>query len=125
MIRLNKEMILKIHDEQISLYGGMLGIRDEGLFASQCEMPYQTFYGEDLFPDVYDKATRYLFGFATNQVFIDGNKRTAVMTALVFLVVNGVELDVSNEELYKTSILVANKMITEENVKRFFIEHTI
>ena len=84
MKKLDDNAILQIHDEQVNLYGGQFGIRDSNLFQSECSMPYQTFCGQDLFPDLYDKAVRYLFGFATNQVFLDGNKRTAAMVTLGF-----------------------------------------
>ena len=52
MKRLSEELILQIHDDQINQWGGLLGLRDDDLFKSQCQMPYQTFYGEDLFPDI-------------------------------------------------------------------------
>ena len=88
-------------------------------------MPYQTFFGSDLFPDIYDKAVRYLFGFATNQVFIDGNKRTAVMTMLVFLSINGVEIDVTNDDLIRLGLEVANGNLKESDVKAFLVSRTI
>lgn len=124
IIKLTEAQILQIHDEMISLYGGDYGVRDMGTFQSQCNTPYQTFAGEDLFPDVYDKAVRYLFGFATNQVFFDGNKRTAVATMLVFLKLNGIHLNATNDELTEIALLVANKQITKEVVKSFLQQHT-
>jgi death-on-curing protein len=125
MRRLSEELILQIHDDQINQWGGLLGIRDDDLFKSQCQMPYQTFYGEDLFPDIYDKAVRYLFGFATNQVFLDGNKRTAAMVTLVFLSLNNVDLDIESQDLYMITMSVANHELDEETVKSYLIEHTI
>ena len=124
-MKLSEEAILHLHDEQIELYGGQLGIRDMDLFKSECVMPYQTFFGEDLFPDVYDKAVRYLFGFATNQVFIDGNKRTATIVTLVFLALNNVELDLDSEMLYDLCMQVANKEISEDEAKEILVERTI
>lgn len=125
MKRLDDNAILQIHDEQVNLYGGQLGIRDLNLFQSECSMPYQTFSGQDLFPDLYDKAVRYLFGFATNQVFLDGNKRTAAMVTMVFLALNDVELDISDTDLYSLCMQVANKQVEESSVKRYLISHTI
>ena len=125
MKKLDDNAILQIHDEQVNLYGGQPGIRDSNLFQSECSMPYQTFYGQDLFPDLYDKAVRYLFGFATNQVFLDGNKRTAAMVTLVFLALNDVELDISDLDLYDLCMQVANKQIEESIVKEYLIFHTI
>lgn len=125
MKRLSEEDILQIHDEQVSLYGGELGIRDENLFKSQCCSIYQTFDDQDLYPDLYDKAVRYLFGFATNQVFLDGNKRTAVMTMLVFLKLNNIVLDMSDDNLYSLSMRVANKQTHAAFVKDYLIWHTV
>ena len=70
MIKISREQILKLHDKGIERYGGIKGIRDENLFESCCVAPYQTMFGQDLYPDIYDKAIRYLVGFATNQVFL-------------------------------------------------------
>lgn len=125
MKRLSEENILQIHDEQVNLYGGQLGVRAENLFKSQCYSSYQTFDGRELYPDVYDKAVRYLFGFATNQVFLDGNKRTAVMTMLVFLKLNNIVLDISNTDLYSLGMEVANKQVNESDVKFYLKRHTI
>lgn len=125
MKKLDDNTILQIHDEQVELYGGQLGIRDFNLFQSECNMPYQTFYGQDLFPDLYDKAVRYLFGFATNQVFLDGNKRTAAMVTLVFLALNDVELDITDLDLYDLCMQVTNKQVEEPTVKEYLIFHTI
>lgn len=125
MKKLDDNAILQIHDEQVDLYGGQLGIRDFNLFQSECSMPYQTFYGQDLFPDLYDKAVRYLFGFATNQVFLDGNKRTAAMVTLVFLALNDVELDITDLDLYDLCMQVANKQVEESTVKEYLIFHTV
>ena len=125
MKKLDDNTILQIHDEQVELYGGQLGIRDFNLFQSECNMPYQTFYGQDLFPDPYDKAVRYFFGFATNQVFLDGNKRTAAMVTLVFLALNDVELDITDLDLYDLCMQVANKQVEESTVKEYLIFHTI
>ena len=124
MIKLTVQQILLIHEKQLALYGGQSGFIDENLFYSQCKMPYQTFGGEELFPDVYDKAVRYLFGFATNQVFCDGNKRTGVAVMLIFLDVNGIEIIATNDELTKFGLEVANKQYTEEQAKQFLIAHT-
>ncbi len=125
MKKLNEEIILALHDQQIEKFGGSYGILDENVFLSQCYMPYQTFGGVELFPDLYDKAVRYLFGFATNQVFEDGNKRTGAITMLTFLFFNGIELNITSEELAELTVNVANKILDEKQVKQFLIEHTV
>ncbi len=125
MIKLTREMILKIHEAQLKEYGGSPGFIDVNLFESQCEIPYQTFGGVELFPTLYDKAVRYLFGFATNQVFCDGNKRIGVATMLIFLDINGIKIKATNDELTKLGLDVANKLLDEDSVKAFLILHTL
>ena len=88
-------------------------------------MPYQTFDGEELFPDIYDKAVRYLFGFASNQAFQDGNKRTGVMVMLIFLDINGIKIKASQEELIKLGMDVATNSIGDIEAKEFLIAHTM
>lgn len=125
MIRLSKELVLQIHENLLKEYGGQSGFIDENLFLSQCEMPYQTFDGEELFPDIYDKAVRYLFGFASNQAFQDGNKRTGVMVMLIFLDINGIKIKASQEELIKLGMDVATNNIGDIEAKEFLIAHTM
>ena len=125
MIKLTREVILAIHEKQLSKYGGQPGFIDQNLFESQCFAPYQTFGGEDLYPDLYDKAVRYLFGFATNQVFCDGNKRIGVATMMLFLKINNVKIQVTNDELIQIGLDVANNLLDEKQVKDFLIQHTI
>lgn len=111
---ITKELIISIHDDQIARFGGSYGVRDVGLFESCCLSPYQTFAGFELFPSIFDKAARFIIGFAKNQCFIDGNKRTAATTALVLLDLNGYELTLSNDELASFILSVANNEIPDE-----------
>jgi len=122
MIKLTENQILMMHQKCIEKFGGLPGVRDENLLHSACISPYQTFMGEDLFPDIYDKAARYLWGFATNQIFFDGNKRTAAMVLLVFLYYNNIVLAVTDEELEKLVLRVANKEIEVKEVKNLLIK---
>lgn len=78
-----------IHTELTNRFGGDNSIRDEGLLESCILTPYQTFGEKELYPSVFDKAARILTGFVTNQVFTDGNKRTGIAAALLFLRLHG------------------------------------
>ncbi len=90
MIFLSVEQVIDLHDEMISRYGGMHGIRDMGLLLSAIEMPKATMFGEYLHESIYDKAAAYLFHIVCNHAFIDGNKRTGAAASLIFLTQNGV-----------------------------------
>lgn len=74
-----------IHDEQIEVYGGIHGIRDKGLLESAVMMPQASFGGEYLHNGLFEMSAAYAFHIAENQPFLDGNKRTALVAALVFL----------------------------------------
>ena len=77
--------VIEIHRDQIERYGGSLGVRDFGLLQSAIAMPMAQFGGECLHGDLIEMAAAYLFHLVQNHPFIDGNKRTALATCLVFL----------------------------------------
>lgn len=92
MIRLSKAQIIIIHEQLIKETGGASGLRDEGMLESALNIPFQTFGGKDLYPSLQQKAARLCFGLVKNHPFVDGNKRIGAHAMLVFLVLNGVEL---------------------------------
>jgi death-on-curing protein len=94
--------VLSIHQKMIERYGGDPTIRDLGLIDSAVMMPQQSFAGSYLHPSVASMAAAYLFHLCSNRGFGDGNKRTAVGAALVFLDVNGLGLALtsSNKSLW-------------------------
>ena len=98
---LNLDEVLGIHADQIRAYGGASGLRDLELLRSAIAMPETTFDGEYLHPSVFEMAAAYLFHIAHNHPFVDGNKRTALICALVFLGLNGERLDADSDELYQ------------------------
>ena len=79
----------------------MRGIKDANLFNSALYEPKQTFGKEELYPTILEKASCYLRSFAMNHPFFDGNKRTALLSMIIFLENNGYEVIASNEKLYK------------------------
>ena len=101
--------VLLILQDQIRRYGGAYGVRDPGLLSSALAMPTATFEGKYLHKDLYDQAAAYAFHLCQNHPFVDGNKRTALAAALVFLSLNGVELNDPKEELYDLMIAVSSK----------------
>ena len=97
---LSLDEVLGIHADQIRSYGGGAGVRDLELLRSALAMPETSFDGEYLHPTVFEMAGAYLFHIARNHPFVDGNKRTALMCALVFLGLNGERLQAEPDELY-------------------------
>jgi death on curing protein len=108
--------VLIILQDQIRRYGGAYGVRDTGLLSSALSMPSATFEGKYLHKDLYEQAAAYTFHISQNHPFVDGNKRTALATALVFLEVNGIEINDSKEELYEMMMELAKGKRDKEQV---------
>lgn len=81
--------VLAIHKEVLAAHGGSDGLRDEALLESAVAAPQATMMGQPLFSDPIEVAAAYLFYLCQNHPFVDGNKRTALATCLVFLSENG------------------------------------
>ena len=99
MKTLSKNQVTALHSALIREFGGIDGIRDEGLLGSALAAPFQTFGGEPVYPSLQAKAAQLGFGLIRNHPFVDGNKRIGAHTMLVFLAVNGIELRYEQLEL--------------------------
>jgi death-on-curing protein len=120
---LSIEDVLSIHERMIEEFGGMPGIADRGLLESAVSMPTAGFAGELLHKSGSSMAAAYLFHLCKNHPFFDGNKRVAVVAAEVFLNINEMRLDVSNEELKELCLGVAAGRISKDAAVEFFEEH--
>ncbi len=99
--------VIDIHRDQIERYGGSQGIRDLNLLSSSVAMPYASFSGEFLHPTIYEMAAAYAFHISQNHPFIDGNKTTALDSALVFLELNEISAADPTGKLYDAMIAIA------------------
>jgi death on curing protein len=108
--------VLLIHEEQLPRYGGSRGIRDRGLLESAVAMPRATAGGAFAHEDLFAMAAAYAFHIAQNQPFIDGNKRTGLLAALVFLDLNGIVLNDPAGKLYDAMIAVAERRLDKPGV---------
>ena len=99
--------VVKIHHDQVERYGGPSGIRDLALLQSAVAMPRASFGQEWLHRDLYEMAAAYAFHISQDQPFVDGNKRTALTSALVFLELNGVSLLDPEGRLYQAMMELA------------------
>jgi death-on-curing protein len=117
---LTLDEVLGIHADQIRCYGGRPGLRDLGLLQSAVAMSETTFDGEFLHGTVFEMAAAYLFHLARNHPFVDGNKRTALMSALVFLGLNSQRLDAESGALYELVDGVAAGSVDKAEVSVFF-----
>lgn len=101
--------VLELHRAQIERYGGDPGVRDIGLLESALAVPKASFGGEFLHASIFEMAAAYAYHVAENQPFVDGNKRTALAAALVFLEMNGHSISDPRATLYGAMIRVGTR----------------
>lgn len=118
---LTEAMLLAIHAQQIERYGGAHGILDENAVQSALARPINRWSYDDN-ADMADLAAAYLVAFTRVQGFRDGNKRTGLASALVFLALNDYELHVPPPELYALTMRVATNDADDEIVGAYFRE---
>ena len=108
MIVLSKELVMMLHQELIEETGGSHGVKDESLLESALAPPFQSYDNQDLFPSVYQKAARLGYGLTRNHAFVDGNKRIGAHAMLVFLELNDVHVQYSQNELSNMFLEIAS-----------------
>lgn len=118
---MTETMLLAIHARQIERYGGAHGVRDGNVVRSALARSIHR-WGYDDNADVADLAAAYLVGLSRSQGFVDGNKRTALACALVFLALNGYALHVPARELYALCMKAATGEIGDDVVGAYFRE---
>ena len=108
------EVVLAIHDEQLAEHGGQPGVRDRGLLESALARPRNQFlYGET---SITWLAASYAFGISRNHPFLDGNKRTSLVVAELFLELNGTELTATDAQCVTTFLALAAGDLSEEQL---------
>ncbi len=118
---LDIDIVLDFHAEQLALFGGADGIRDIGLLESALARPINKFaYGES---DLAVLAAAYGFGIARNHAFVDGNKRTALASMIVFLGLNRIDLDAPPEQATAIILGLAAGEISEEALAHWISDH--
>jgi len=114
------EQVLFIHYRIIEETGGSHGIRDLALLQSASARPMATFDENDLYPDIFSKAAALMHSIIKSHPFVDGNKRTAITTASIFLLRNGYCLRASNKELERFILKVTAKNIELHEIAKWF-----
>jgi death on curing protein len=117
------EDVFVLHRDQIERYGGDPGVRDLALLESAVAQPQATFGGHFLHGDLYEMAAAYLYHIVQNHPFVDGNKRTGAVAALVFLDLNGVQIDAPKGSLYALTLSVATGRTGKAEAAEFFRHH--
>ncbi|MBO8129722.1 MAG: type II toxin-antitoxin system death-on-curing family toxin [Peptococcaceae bacterium] len=115
---------LYLHYRIIERTGGRHGVRDVRLLESALARPFATFDGQELYPDVYLRAAALAVGIIKNHPFVDGNKRTGIALAALFLEDEGLTLSASQKELVRFANAIAEGKVDINEVARWFKKHT-
>lgn len=118
------ETVLVLHDEVLKQYGGSQGIRDAGLLDAALSRPFQTFGGEDLYPDNYHKAAAVIESVILNHPFLDGNKRTGFLLCASFLLDNNLRLTATEDERYDFVINISTGSLPFEDIVTWLQQNT-
>jgi len=114
-----------IHDHIIDASGGSKGFHDEGLIKSALARPLHSVMGEDAYPDVFLRAAALLDAIARNHGFRDGNKRTAMAAAVLYLEQNSVKVVFTNQEYEDIMLHVVNDKPSIDEIKEWLKQHAI
>ena len=121
---LTPQNVIQIHYEIVAETGGLQGLRDLGLLESAVMRPQATFGGDDLYPMLELKAAALVHSLLLNHVFTDGNKRTATIGMVEFLILNGRKFKATNPEVVKFALWVENKKPTIKQIASWIKKHT-
>lgn len=119
---LTRQIVIAIHDEQLAIHGGASGLRDEGMLESALDRPKNKWSYENA--DLAELAAAYAFAIARNHPFVDGNKRTALVVTLTFLLVNGLAVTAPREDRYFIFYDLAAGKLSEDEFARWLEVNT-
>ena len=108
MIKFSQEKVLLLHKLIVEETGGCADLRDINLLDSALESAYATFDGKDLYPTKEEKAAKIGYSLIANHAFVDGNKRIGMYVMLTFLEVNGINLDITDDDVIQAGLGVAS-----------------
>jgi len=121
---LSLEDVLLLHHLSIEKSGGSHGLRDTGLLDSAVHRPQATFAGVDLYPTLFDKAGALCHSLIKNHAFVDGNKRTSLLSAMTMLELNGYRFECTQEELVTFGLQIDNESISSEGISIWLKTHS-
>ncbi|GHU50417.1 death-on-curing protein [Spirochaetia bacterium] len=116
MKRISIEQILEIQTRLIAQTGGINGVRDMNLLDSAIMSPFQTFGGQDLYPNLHSKAAHLGYQLINNHPFLDGNKRIGIHTMFLFLLINGEKISAADNEKITLGLSIAQNSMKPEGI---------
>ena len=124
-IQFTVQDIHELHTQLEDVFVLSSGVRDENLLTSAVNTPFQTFMGNDLYPSIYDKAAQLCYGIANNHPFTDGNKRTALHSMYVYLIINGYDIIAPQQDVENLIINVAAGRMHNTELSKWLQKNTV
>ncbi len=124
MTNITLEQLLEIHALAIHATGGGKGLRDLGRLEATIAVQTQNVFGEELYPSLFDKAAALIRSIIADHPFVDGNKRTAMLSGLTLLVLNGQEFKTNPGEIEDFAVEIATKHTDVPQISRWLQDHT-
>lgn len=121
--KINRETVKLMHQYIAEETGGSVGIKDEGLLDSALKNAFQTYDGKDLYPSKEEKAASLGYSLISNHAFVDGNKRTGMHIMILFLELNGIHLNISDDDIVKAGLGVADGSMKYNELLNWIIMH--
>jgi death on curing protein len=121
---LTPEQVLFLHSRLITETGGGQGIRDLGMLLSALGRSQATFDKKELYPDLFSRAAALMDSLVRNHPFVDGNKRTAITAAALFLRFNGLRLVVENAEMVRFTLACAQSQSSLDEITDWFRQYS-
>lgn len=118
-----KDVIL-LHNMAIDAAGGSHGLRDYGLLESAVLRPQSSFGGQDLYPTIFLKCAAMVHSLLLNHMFVDGNKRTAMFSAMTFIELNGYTFLADQKEVVNYALKIENEKPELEEIANWFKKHS-
>lgn len=117
---LSVEEVFLIHEYQIQEFGGADGLLNLPLLESAIYRPRTIFGNEEKYKTIFEKVAILAYSIMKNHPFVDGNKRTSMVAAIIFLELNGYKISCTQEELVKLAVDIASDKISIEDIAEFY-----
>lgn len=122
---LSEAELVAINEEMISRYGGLHGVKDINLLRLAIGRPQMSVGFQDAYKSVFDKAAALFHSVINNHPFLDGNKRTSLFSAILFLEYNGWSVEFKRKEAVKFTRKAHNDDLTVDQISQWLKEHSV
>ncbi|HEL1634906.1 TPA: type II toxin-antitoxin system death-on-curing family toxin [Streptococcus suis] len=120
---LTVEQVIELHTRLIQATGGLDGVRDVGLIESSLSSAFSTYFGVEKYPSIEEKAARLCYSLVNNHAFLDGNKRIGVFVMIIFLELNSIVLNQTDDEIVKLGLGVASSELDYDAILEYIRNH--